>query len=43
MVVDMSTNSPRWAVEFAKRLGALGVEFVDAPVTGGQRGRWRAL
>ncbi|MEM4743275.1 MAG: NAD(P)-dependent oxidoreductase, partial [Pyrobaculum sp.] len=38
VVVDMSTNSPRWAVEFAKRLGALGVEFVDAPVTGGQRG-----
>lgn len=38
VVVDMSTNSPGWAVRFAERLSAYGVEFVDAPVTGGQRG-----
>ncbi len=38
VVVDMSTNSPDWAKRFAERLAQLGVEFLDAPVTGGQKG-----
>ncbi len=38
VVVDTSTNSPDWARRFAKRLAQLGVEFLDAPVTGGQKG-----
>ena len=38
VVVDMSTNSPDWARRFAERLAQLGVEFLDAPVTGGQKG-----
>ena len=38
VVVDMSTNSPEWARRFAERLAQYGVEFLDAPVTGGQRG-----
>ncbi|MGC9051086.1 NAD(P)-dependent oxidoreductase [Pyrobaculum sp.] len=38
VVVDMSTNSPEWARRFAERLARLGVEFLDAPVTGGQKG-----
>jgi len=38
VVVDMSTNSPEWARRFAERLAQYGVEFLDAPVTGGQKG-----
>jgi 3-hydroxyisobutyrate dehydrogenase len=38
VVVDMSTNSPDWARRFVERLAQLGVEFLDAPVTGGQKG-----
>ncbi|MGC9130660.1 MAG: NAD(P)-dependent oxidoreductase [Pyrobaculum sp.] len=38
VVVDMSTNSPEWARRFAERLARHGVEFMDAPVTGGQKG-----
>ncbi|AET33912.1 NAD(P)-dependent oxidoreductase [Pyrobaculum ferrireducens] len=38
VVVDMSTNSPEWARRFAERLARHGVEFIDAPVTGGQKG-----
>lgn len=38
VVVDMSTNSPEWARRFAERLAKHGVEFLDAPVTGGQKG-----
>jgi 3-hydroxyisobutyrate dehydrogenase len=34
----MSTNSPEWARRFAERLARHGVEFLDAPVTGGQKG-----
>ena len=37
-VVVTSTNSPDWARRFAERLAQLGVEFLDAPVTGGQKG-----
>jgi 3-hydroxyisobutyrate dehydrogenase len=38
VVADMSTNSPDWARRFAERLVQLGVESLDAPVTGGQKG-----
>jgi len=38
VVVDMSTNSPDWARKFAERLAERGIDFLDAPVTGGQRG-----
>lgn len=38
VVVDMSTNSPEWARRFAERLAKYGVDFLDAPVTGGQKG-----
>ena len=38
IVVDMSTISPEKTVEFAERLAEMGVEMLDAPVSGGQRG-----
>jgi 3-hydroxyisobutyrate dehydrogenase len=38
VVVDMSTNSPDWARKFAERLAERDIDFLDAPVTGGQRG-----
>ncbi len=34
----MSTNSPEHAKYFARELGKYGVEFLDAPVTGGDVG-----
>jgi 3-hydroxyisobutyrate dehydrogenase len=37
-VVDMSTISPRATVDFAARLGALGCDLLDAPVSGGEKG-----
>lgn len=36
--VDMGTNSPRGARRLESILAAKGVGFLDAPVTGGQRG-----
>lgn len=36
--VDMGTNSPEYARSFAERLSRHGVEFLDAPVTGGDKG-----
>ena len=36
--VDMGTNSPDYARSFAKRLAEKGIEFLDAPVTGGDKG-----
>jgi len=36
IVVDMSSISPIATKEFAKRLSALGVKMLDAPVSGGQ-------
>jgi 3-hydroxyisobutyrate dehydrogenase len=36
--VDESTNSPEHARAFAKRLSDVGIEFLDAPVTGGDKG-----
>lgn len=38
LVVDMSTISPVATREFATRLGAQDVGFVDAPVSGGEKG-----
>ncbi|WP_069807097.1 NAD(P)-dependent oxidoreductase [Vulcanisaeta thermophila] len=38
IVIDMSTNSPEYARSFAERLAKYGVEFLDAPVTGGDKG-----
>ena len=38
IVVDMSTNSPEYAEKFAKKLAEYDVEFLDAPVTGGDVG-----
>lgn len=34
----MSTNSPEFAKKTAKRLSEYGIEFLDAPVTGGDKG-----
>ena len=38
IVVDMSSISPIATKEFAKRLAAMGVQMLDAPVSGGQVG-----
>jgi len=38
IVVDMSSISPIATKEFAKKLDALGVKMLDAPVSGGQVG-----
>jgi 3-hydroxyisobutyrate dehydrogenase-like beta-hydroxyacid dehydrogenase len=35
VVVDLSTSSPSSTVELYRRLGELGVEFVDAGISGG--------
>ncbi|MGH8619931.1 MAG: 2-hydroxy-3-oxopropionate reductase [Burkholderiales bacterium] len=37
-VVDMSSISPIATKEFAKRINALGCDYVDAPVSGGEVG-----
>jgi 3-hydroxyisobutyrate dehydrogenase len=36
--IDMSTNSPDFAISLSGKLGEKGVEFLDAPVTGGDKG-----
>ena len=38
IVVDMSTNSPETALSLSNELGKNGVEFLDAPVSGGDTG-----
>jgi 2-hydroxy-3-oxopropionate reductase len=38
IVVDMSSISPIETKQFAKRINALGCEYVDAPVSGGEVG-----
>src|SRR5881397_263569 len=38
IVVDMSSISPIATKEFAKRINALGCEYLDAPVSGGEVG-----
>ncbi|UCH52148.1 MAG: 2-hydroxy-3-oxopropionate reductase [Chloroflexota bacterium] len=42
IVVDMSSISPIATKEFAKKLAALGVKMLDAPVSGGQTGATNA-
>ena len=42
IVVDMSSISPIATKEFAEKLSALGVEMLDAPVSGGQIGAEKA-
>jgi len=37
-VIDMSTISPKVSAEIAEALAARGVEMLDAPVSGGQKG-----
>ncbi len=37
-IIDMSTISPAVAIEIAEQCQARGVEFLDAPVTGGESG-----
>jgi 2-hydroxy-3-oxopropionate reductase len=43
VVVDMSTISPTATVDFAKRLQAQGLEMLDAPVSGGEKGAINAV
>ncbi len=38
IVIDMSTISPEATQAFAERIAALGCEFLDAPVSGGEPG-----
>jgi len=38
IVVDMSSISPLATKEFARKIGALGCEYLDAPVSGGEVG-----
>ena len=38
VIVDMSTTSPTAARDQARRLAELGIDYVDAPVSGGTRG-----
>jgi 2-hydroxy-3-oxopropionate reductase len=38
ILVDMSSISPLATKEFAKRVNALGVDYLDAPVSGGEVG-----
>jgi 3-hydroxyisobutyrate dehydrogenase len=38
VVIDMSTNSPEIAASTAERLAMKSIDFLDAPVTGGDRG-----
>jgi 2-hydroxy-3-oxopropionate reductase len=42
IVVDMSSISPIATKEYAKKLGSMGVEMLDAPVSGGQVGAEKA-
>jgi len=42
VVVDMSSISPLATKEFAKKINALGCDYLDAPVSGGQVGAQNA-
>jgi len=42
LVIDCSTISPGATVQFAQRLGAAGIDLVDAPVSGGSEGARQA-
>jgi 2-hydroxy-3-oxopropionate reductase len=43
VIVDMSTISPAATVDFARRLEAQGMEMLDAPVSGGEKGAVNAV
>lgn len=43
VIVDMSTISPAATVDFAQRLEAQGLEMLDAPVSGGEKGAINAV
>ena len=38
VVIDMSTNSPMFARSISSKLAESGIEFLDAPVSGGDKG-----
>ena len=38
LVIDMSSISPIATKDFAKRVNALGCDYLDAPVSGGEVG-----
>ena len=38
IVIDMSTNSPMFAKSLYSKLSERGIDFLDAPVTGGDKG-----
>jgi len=38
LVIDMSTISPQATIEIAKQLNAVGVQMLDAPISGGSEG-----
>ena len=38
LVIDMSSISPEATIKFAKRINALGCDYLDAPVSGGEVG-----
>src|SRR3954452_2658982 len=38
LIIDMSSISPLATVDFAKRINALGSDYLDAPVSGGELG-----
>jgi len=38
LVIDMSSISPEATVDFARRINALGCDYLDAPVSGGEVG-----
>src|SRR4029077_13621923 len=38
LVIDMSSISPLATKEFAKKINALGCDYLDAPVSGGEVG-----
>ncbi len=42
LVIDTSTNYPPASVEAARRLAEHGIEFIDAPVSGGRAGAEQA-
>jgi len=43
VVVDMSTISPAATVNFSRQLAALGIDMLDAPVSGGEKGAINAV
>jgi len=43
IVIDMSSISPVATKQFAKRIGDLGCDYVDAPVSGGEVGAKNAI